>query len=73
MSTRLESATADPWILRIGLTVLAAAFVLLFLVLPLLIVFQEALAKGLGAALTAIGEPDALAAMRLSLTAGRSL
>ena len=69
MSTRLESPTADPWILRIGLTVLAAIFVLLFLVLPLLIVFQEALAKGLGAALTAIGEPDALAAMRLSLTA----
>ena len=69
MNTRLESATADPWILRIGLTALAAVFVLLFLVLPLLIVFQEALAKGLGAALTAIGEPDALAAMRLSLTA----
>jgi len=69
MSTHLESATADPWILRIGLTMLAALFVLLFLVLPLVIVFQEALAKGLGAALAAIGEPDALAAMRLSLTA----
>jgi sulfate transport system permease protein len=69
MSARLEPATADPWILRICLTVLAAGFVGLFLVLPLAVVFKEAFAKGLGAALTAIGEPDALAAARLSLVA----
>src|SRR5262245_10780911 len=45
----------------------ALTFILLFLVLPLLIVFTEALAQGLGPYFSAILEPDALAAMRLTL------
>ncbi len=47
----------------------AIGFVALFLVLPLLIVFKEALADGLGKALTAIIEPDALSSVRVSLLA----
>jgi sulfate transport system permease protein len=48
----------------IGLT---ALFVGLMLVLPLILVFSEALSKGLGAALTALTDPDTVAAIRLTL------
>ena len=55
-----------PWLQAavIGLTML---FVALLLVLPLIQVFAQALAKGAGAALSALGDPDALAAIRLTL------
>ncbi len=53
---------------RIVLTLVALAFMLLFLVLPLLAVFVEALRQGIGAFLTAIVEPDALSAVRLTIT-----
>jgi sulfate/thiosulfate transport system permease protein len=50
------------------LLVLASVAVMGVLVLfPLAIVFKEAFAKGLGAYLTAVREPDALAAIRLTL------
>jgi sulfate transport system permease protein len=52
------------WLL-IGLSV---AFIALFLVLPLASVFAEALRQGLAAYLDAIGDPDALVAIRLTLT-----
>ena len=45
----------------------ALAFMLLFLVLPLAAVFTEALRKGVGAYLEALREPDAWAAIRLTL------
>ncbi len=50
------------------LLVLASAVVMALLVLlPLFIVFHDAFAKGLGPYLAAIREPDALAAIRLTL------
>src|SRR5947207_12320081 len=45
----------------------ALAFLLFFLVLPFVIVFTEALAKGVGVYVAAITEPDALAAIELTL------
>jgi sulfate/thiosulfate transport system permease protein len=45
----------------------ALAFLLFFLVLPFVIVFTEALAKGVGVYVAAIIEPDALAAIELTL------
>src|SRR4051812_32349562 len=45
----------------------ALAFLLFFLVLPFVIVFTEALAKGVGVYVAAITEPDALAAIQLTL------
>jgi sulfate/thiosulfate transport system permease protein len=45
----------------------ALAFLALFLLLPLLAVFVEALRQGLDAYLASITEPDALAAIRLTL------
>ena len=45
----------------------ALAFLVLFLFLPLLVVFTEALRKGIGAYVGAIADPFALSAIRLSL------
>jgi sulfate transport system permease protein len=57
-----ESGTA-----RVALTLVAVAFLGLFLVLPLAAVFAEALRKGLGAYLASFEDPDARAAIRLTL------
>ena len=55
--------------MRFTLTAVAAAYLALFLALPLVVVFGEALAKGFTAYRTAISDPDALAALRLTLLA----
>jgi sulfate transport system permease protein len=47
----------------------AVAYVTLFLLVPLAAVFYEGLSKGLGFYWTAINEPDALSAIRLTLIA----
>src|SRR4051794_16461297 len=55
-----------PW-MRVALTLAALAVVTLFLVLPLVTVLIQALDRGLGAYLAALAEPDAVAAIRLTL------
>jgi sulfate transport system permease protein len=50
------------------LIALALLFLGLFLVLPLLVVFVQALVKGVGAYVTAILDPNAWAAVKLTLT-----
>ncbi len=52
---------------RTGLITLALGFLGLMLALPLVTVFAQSLSNGLGAFLDAIRQPDALAAMRLTL------
>src|SRR4051812_20369119 len=69
MSNKFHKPTQDPLLLRLALTVLAIAFVGLFLVLPLLVVFKEAFAGGVGKAWNAITEPDSLSAVKVSLLA----
>lgn len=54
---------------RGALMLVTAGFLLLFLFLPLAAVFFEALSRGWAASLAAITEADALAALRLTLTA----
>jgi len=54
---------------RWAITTVALAFVALFLVVPLVAVFAEAFSKGFDAYRSAIVEPDALAALRLTLLA----
>ncbi len=64
-----SAPTAEPpWVRRL-LIALALGFLTLFLFVPLVAVFVEALAKGLDVYLAAIREPDALAAIRLTLLA----
>ncbi|HET6468307.1 MAG TPA: sulfate ABC transporter permease subunit CysW, partial [Geminicoccaceae bacterium] len=60
---------AEPPLVRWLLTGVALAFLTLFLFMPLVVVFGEALRGGIGAYLASIAEPDALAAIRLTLLA----
>jgi len=66
---KFRNPTDDPLWLKLLLGVLAFSFIALLLLLPLALVFKEAFAQGVGAFWAAIIEPDALAAVRLSLTA----
>jgi sulfate transport system permease protein len=62
-----RAVTADRPAVRAILIAAALAFLGLFLLLPLITVFVEALRQGFGAYLAGITEPDALAAIRLTL------
>ena len=62
-------ATQDPRWVRWLLTGIALGFLGFFLVLPLVAVFGEALLRGLGAYFAAVGDADALAAVKLTLIA----
>ena len=64
---RPGSPTTEPRWVRVSLILLALAFLLSFLLLPLLLVFAEALRGGVHAFALAVTEPDALAAIRLTL------
>jgi sulfate transport system permease protein len=65
----IQSATAEPaWVRRLLIGV-ALVFLSLFLFVPLAAVFHEAFKKGWQVYLAAITEPDALSAIKLTLTA----
>lgn len=66
--TRSRSLT-EPRLLRWILTGMALLFLAVFLLIPLVAIFAEALSRGLATYLAAIIEPDALAAVRLTLLA----
>jgi sulfate transport system permease protein len=64
-------ATREPFAVKLALTVLAVGFLGLFLVVPLVAVFAQALEKGWTAYASALTEPMALSALSLTLlTAG---
>jgi sulfate transport system permease protein len=69
ISTRraVERVTAEPFLVRWLLIGVAALFLTLFLFLPLATVFGQALERGHGVYFAALREPDALAAIRLTL------
>jgi sulfate transport system permease protein len=52
---------------RLTLIAIALAFLVLFLILPLIVVFAEAFREGARTYLAALSEPEALAAIRLTL------
>src|SRR3954470_21810562 len=64
---RAVALLRDPAWMRILLTVTAVLFLLVFLVMPLVVLFTEALGDGWEAYVEAILDPDALAALRLTL------
>ena len=66
---KFHAATDDPAWLRLSLCGLAIGFVALFLILPLAVVFGEALAQGVEPVVAAIADPDTLASIWLSLLA----
>ena len=59
--------TTERWSVRALLIGIAVAFLVLFLLLPLTAVFVEAFRVGASAYFAAISQPDALAAVRLTL------
>jgi len=63
----IQRATGESTVVRWTLTATALGFLTVTLVLPLVLVFHEALAKGFTAYLEAIREPDAVSAARLTL------
>ncbi len=63
-----EATTEPAWLRRL-LIAIALAFLTVFLFVPLAAVFVEALKKGAGVYLAAISEPDAVAAIKLTLIA----
>jgi sulfate transport system permease protein len=65
-SAALRATNDAPWV-RWTLTTIALLFLGFFLVLPLVAVFAEALRHGLRAYLASFTDPDALAAIKLTL------
>jgi len=63
----MRRALTEPPLVRGALLAVAIVFLAIFLVMPLVAVFAQALEKGFGAYLTALREPDAWAAIRLTL------
>jgi len=62
------AVTEAPWLRRL-LIAIAVAFLASFLLLPLLLVFTEALRNGVGAYVGALRDPETLSAMRLTVIA----
>jgi sulfate transport system permease protein len=67
--TRTSDVRADPAPMRWAIIGVAIAFLVLFIVMPLLNVFGQAFARGWSAYFAAFGNPDALAAIQLTLIA----
>lgn len=64
-----RSAHTEPLLVRLAIIGFAVTFLTVFVMLPLILVFAEALSKGLGFYLSALADDEALAAIRLTLMA----
>jgi sulfate/thiosulfate transport system permease protein len=62
-----QSATKESPAVRAGLTTLTIVLLVVFLLMPLVVVFTEALWRGFGAMLDTFADDDAMAAIRLTL------
>jgi sulfate/thiosulfate transport system permease protein len=61
------SPTSERPVARYVLMAVAFAFLAVFLLLPLVVVFNQAFAKGTGKIVETLGDPDTLSAIRLTL------
>ncbi len=66
MSARADTRT-EPWLVRFVIIAIAVTFLTVFVVLPLVVVFAQAFSKGIGAYFSALSDPEALSAIRLTL------
>jgi sulfate/thiosulfate transport system permease protein len=66
-TARVRDAVSEPLWIKLGLIGLTTAFLTLFLFVPLLAIFMEALRKGVGAYWSSLTDPAALSAIRLTL------
>jgi sulfate transport system permease protein len=65
-SARADTRT-EPWLIRAVIIAVAVTFLTVFVVLPLVVVFAQAFSKGIGAYFSALTDPEALSAIRLTL------
>jgi sulfate transport system permease protein len=66
-SVRADTRT-EPRLVRFVLIAIAVTFLTVFVVLPLVVVFAQAFSKGIGAYFSALTDPEALSAIRLTLS-----
>ena len=64
---RRKISSTEPGPVRFVIIALAVTFLSVFVVLPLVVVFAQAFSKGVGAYFSALAEPEALSAIRLTL------
>ena len=64
---RVRLPLSEPALVRGFLLAISLAFLVLFLVLPLIVVFAEAFSQGVRVYFAALTEPEALAAIRLTV------
>src|ERR1700720_1998411 len=57
----------EPRAIRIVIIAIAVMFLIVFVVLPLVVVFAQAFSKGIGAYFAALTDPEALSAIKLTL------
>src|SRR5437868_1154020 len=62
-----DNLRTEPGPIRFIIIALAVTFLTVFVVLPLIVVFAQAFSKGISAYFSALAEPEALAAIRLTL------
>ena len=62
-----NNVRTEPKAVRIAIISIAVLFLTVFVVLPLVVVFADAFSRGITAYLAALSEPEALAAIRLTL------
>ena len=65
--TSPDTLRTEPGPVRFIIITLAVTFLSVFVVLPLVVVFTHAFSKGIAAYLAALAEPEALAAIKLTL------
>src|SRR3954468_9575130 len=66
MSPHADTRT-EPWLVRTLIIVVAVGFLSVFVVLPLVVVFAQAFSRGAIAYFSALTDPEALSAIKLTL------
>src|SRR6266851_3595360 len=62
-----DDLRTEPRFVRSIIITIAVIFLTIFVVLPLVVVFAQAFSKGVGAYFSALSDPEALSAIRLTL------
>src|SRR5258707_1762959 len=67
LSSARDDLRTEPRLIRAVIIAIAVTFLIVFVVLPLVVVFAQAFSKGIGAYFSALTDPEALSAIRLTL------
>src|SRR5665647_780431 len=68
LSSARDDLRTEPRLVRVVIIATAVTFLTVFVVLPLVVVFAQAFSKGVGAYFSALSDPEALSAIRLTLS-----